>query len=262
MRPGFPRDKGFQRLVSIPPAPHIHRRGGIFLSNQTFRPARRWGSRPSVPVRRRWLWWTWPLAAAVGLWATAEWKLRPAIAAAAQGVAVRAATEALNAAVTEELVTGSDMSHVLVIDDQDAEGVRVAHFDFTRVARVQAEATQRAEEHLRDLSAQTLRLPAAQAIGGVLLTNLGVTLPVRVNMIGSVHSSVAAEVRSVGVNQTVHTLNLDLTADVQAVTPLVMAPAHVRTRVLLAYVVLNGEVPGTYFGGPGAGGVVLPTPAR
>ncbi|MCL6516496.1 sporulation protein YunB [Alicyclobacillus sp.] len=234
------------------------------MSSRTFRPMRRrLGGRPrGRGSGRRWGFAAGGLLALAGAWMAVEWKLRPALAAAAQAVAVRAATEALNAAVTEEMVAGNGVSRVLVVDERDDHGVRVAHFDFTEVARVQTEATERAEGHLRALSSETLRLPVAQAVGGLVLTNVGLTLPVRVYMMGTAHTSVSAEVRSVGVNQTVHTLYLDLAADVQAVAPLVTAPAHVKTRVLLAYIVLNGDVPGSYWGASGGGGAVQPAPAR
>ncbi|MCL6636794.1 MAG: sporulation protein YunB [Alicyclobacillus sp.] len=186
-----------------------------------------------------------------GLLAWIEWRLRPAVTASARAMAVRVATEALNAAVTEELVRDTAVEHLLVVDQADGQQPRVAHFDFAAVTQVQAAAADRAEAQLRDLSAKPFRLPVFHAVGGSLMADVGPSLPVKVYLVGSAHASVRAQVQSVGVNQTVHLLYLDLSADVQAVAPLVTEPAHVQTSTLLAYVVMNGDVPDTYVA-PGA----------
>jgi hypothetical protein len=47
----------------------------------------------------------------------------------------------------------------------------------------------------------------------------------------------------------VHILYLQLNAEVQVVAPLVAQPVSVQSRVPLAYVVFNGQVPNTYYGG-------------
>lgn len=173
-------------------------------------------------------------------------QLRPSIAMAARAIALRTATEALNGAVTEQLAEDAEASRIVhIVRDKQGE-LQTAEFDFASVTRLQTAATARAEKQLHNLGEETLYLPVMQALGGSWFAAFGPRLPVHVVMLGTAHSSVVADVKSVGINQTVHILYLDLTADVRVVAPLVAQPATVHVRVPVAYVVFAGEVPKTY----------------
>jgi sporulation protein YunB len=176
-------------------------------------------------------------------------KIRPAIAAGAKAVATRAANAALNKAVTEELARSAAAENIVHYNMNRTGDLKVADFDFAYVTKVQSAATQLAENYLADLSDETLRFPIAQTFGGAVFSTLGPAIPVRVNLVGSAHSSVSVESKSVGINQTVHILYLQLNAEVQVVAPLVAQPVSVQSRVPLAYVVFNGQVPNTFYGG-------------
>jgi sporulation protein YunB len=190
----------------------------------------------------------WIFAAATLI--LAEVKLRPSISAAAQAVATRAATDALATAVTEEMARETSYSRILHVE-KDATGTfNEANFDFPAVIQVQTLAVARANDHLRQLGHESFRIPLLQSVGGALFSSVGPTLPVRTYLVGSAHSSIQAEVKSVGINQTVHMLYLDLTAQVNVVAPLISKPTQVHSRVMLAYVIFNGKVPNTFFGQP------------
>lgn len=208
-------------------------------------------SAPGKPRRKipRWMMfviavWIFLITALI----VSEIKLRPSIAVAADAVAVRAATDALNGAVTEEMAQTTSYEHILHMEKNAQGDFNVANFDFPAIIEVQRRATSRAEEHLRQLEHETFRLPLLQTVGGSLLSAVGPTIPVRIYLVGSTHSSIQAESKSVGINQTVHMLYLDLSAQVHVVAPLVSQPTQIHTRVLLAYVIFNGKVPNTFMG--------------
>lgn len=224
------------------------------MSQSNFRP---------VPVkpRRAPSRWVYIFISLCVLCATAlgvtEVKLRPAIAVAAEAVATRAATDALNQAVTEEMAQNTSYGHILHVEKNRQGDLAVADFDFPAVIQIQTQATSRAESLLRDLGHETFRLPLLQTVGGSLFSAVGPTIPVRAYLVGSAHSSVQADVKSVGINQTVHMLYLELTAQVHVVAPLVTKPIQIHSRVLLAYVIFNGKVPNAFVGqGPGWPGVL------
>jgi sporulation protein YunB len=189
-------------------------------------------------------------------------KIRPSIEAGAKAVATRAASAALNKAVTEELAKSAAAKNMIHYNMNRTGDWKEADFDFAYVTKVQSAATDLAEHYLTDLSDETLRLPISQTFGGALFSNLGPAIPVRVNLIGSAHSSVTVESKSVGINQTVHILYLQLHADVQVVAPLVAQPVSVQSRVPLAYVVFNGQVPNTFYGGQAPYPPITQTPGQ
>ncbi|GMA51916.1 hypothetical protein GCM10025857_32730 [Alicyclobacillus contaminans] len=175
-------------------------------------------------------------------------RVQPAIAAGARALAIRAANAALSQAVTEELAHSAAAKQIVHYETDSTGGLRIADFDFSAVTRVQAAATEAAEHHLSALASETLSLPLGWTFGGALFSRMGPRLPVRMELVGSAHSAVRVETKTEGINQTVHVLYLDLSADVQVIAPLVAEPVTVSSRTPLAYVVFNGKVPSTMYG--------------
>ncbi|MBX5435983.1 MAG: sporulation protein YunB [Alicyclobacillaceae bacterium] len=199
-----------------------------------------------IRLRRRWLAGAAAIAAGGLLVHWGEARLQPQLAASAQALAVRAATEALNGAVTEVVAANVDSHRIIHVERTDNGDFEVAHVDFVAVTRLQSAATRRADEALHSLADETQRLPLGQALGGSLFAGLGPALPVRMSLVGSAHSSVTADVRSAGINQTVHIVYLHLTAQVNVIAPLIRRPVVVESTTPIAYVVLAGEVPQLY----------------
>lgn len=173
-------------------------------------------------------------------------KVHPIVSATAKAIATRAATEALNEAVTEEIAHDADYNRIVEITDGPDGHPQIARFNFASVTELQSAATQRALLNLRSLSTDSLALPLGQVLAGPLVGNAGPNLPIHLYVVGSAHSSVTTEVKSAGVNQTIHILYLDLSAQVNVVAPLMTAPVAVQSRIPLAYVVIAGPVPNTY----------------
>lgn len=182
------------------------------------------------------------------LWFLMDLRVRPAIAAAEQTVAQRAATQALNQALETAIASSPDDNQILHVETDNNGVLRLASFDFRTVSQIEAMATDKADSSMEGLSRVTLPMPISQSLGGALLTMMGPDVPVRIRLVGSAHTSIRMDVHSVGINQTVHALYLDLTAQVRAVSPLVSTPVEVHSSVPVAYVVLNGQIPNTYVG--------------
>ena len=176
-------------------------------------------------------------------------KLRPSIASASKAVATHVASEALNQALTEKLAESMNKtSFVEFAPHEDKSDLTVTRFNLQAVTKLQAEATEQAEKVLGELSRQNIQLPVGHILGGSFFTALNMNLPLRLSLLGNVHSSVYADVKSVGVNQTVHILYLELSANVNVLAPLVTQPVVVRSNAPIAYIVLSGPVPNAYYG--------------
>jgi sporulation protein YunB len=188
-------------------------------------------------------------------------QVRPVVAAGAKAVGLRAARTAMNRAIAEELTSDAAVRDIVHMDKVNRGDMKTAVFDFAAAAHVQASVTTLAERYLSELEHETLKLPLAQALGGALFSSVGPSIPVRVSMVGSAHASVHVETKTVGINQTVHVLMLDLEADVQVIAPTVVAPAAVQEKVPLAYVMYSGDVPNSYFANPSAGWLPYSSPA-
>lgn len=189
-----------------------------------------------------------------------DYKLRPSLQLAASALARRVATEALNQALTEELAHTTDESDIVHVETTGSHPeLTVARFNLHVITALQSDATKQAELAMHQLSKQTIRLPFGHIFGGSVLSTTQMNVPVHLYLIGNAHSSIYADVKSVGVNQTVHILYLQLSADVNVVAPFVTQTTEVDSRSPIAYIVLAGSVPNTYFGsGKSSTQTVLP----
>ena len=64
---------------------------------------------------------------------------------------------------------------------------------------------------------------------------------------GSVDSKIDSEFTSVGINQTLHRIYLNLTCSIGILTPFKTVSKEVSSRVLLTETVIVGNVPSTYY---------------
>jgi len=175
---------------------------------------------------------------------------------ASASLATRVATEALNEAMGEVLSSypdGEDLVRIRMERGANGQAFSIVTLDMAKLAKLQSEAIHASETRLQTLRRQTLPLPVLQALSASILAGYTITVPVSFSLVGAVHARLDADVASKGVNQVVHIVYLELTADVMTMTPLVRSPVHVTARSPVVYVIMSGPVPNVVFpGGSGA----------
>lgn len=186
------------------------------------------------------------LCALVGAIRLVEVKVQPVVLATAQAIAARAATDALNHALTEEVVISTAGKPLIEVERDTAGHVSVAQFDFASIAHLQSEATLQANAQLQQMTHETFHLPIGEVVGGSLFGSVGPDLPIRFTLIGHVQSMVSTRSETVGINQSIHEVDLEVTAQVRVLTPLAAAPTTVHAQMPVAYIVFGGEVPNTF----------------
>ncbi len=206
---------------------------------------------------RRWFGVSLSCFAVIGFFiAWLEWRLAPMVRTASTSLATRVATEALNEAMGEVLSSYPDGKALVDIRVERAvsgQAFSIVTLDMAKLAKLQNEAIHASETRLHTLRRQTLELPVLQALSGSILAGYTATLPVSFSLVGAVHARLDADVATKGVNQVVHIVYLELTADVMTMTPLVRSPVHVTARSPVVYIIMSGPVPNVVFpGGTGA----------
>ncbi|MFD1676929.1 sporulation protein YunB [Alicyclobacillus fodiniaquatilis] len=175
-------------------------------------------------------------------------RLRPSVMTASTAIARRVGAEALNDALTADISAYEDDDKLLTTTTVNGGKMTLTRVNMTALTQLQAIATKHAQASLQTLTNQTIRLPIVQMFSGSLISRSTFTLPVRITVIGSVHSKIDSDVESKGVNQVVHIVYLDLTAQVMVVSPFVTQPITIETKAPVAYVVMAGQVPNAYYG--------------
>lgn len=95
------------------------------------------------------------------------------------------------------------------------------------------------------------RVPLGQATGNALLTNLGPSVPVRLEVIGNVNADLVPQTKLVGIDNTMIQIYIVVKVDVNVVIPFAASSEPVSTKILLDYGYVKGQVPNFYGGGNG-----------
>ncbi len=170
-------------------------------------------------------------------------RLRPQILGMAVGLSRQMAAQAITDTMYKKLAVNRDFSHLIVIEHDAARHITSAHFNMAAAFRIESLTTVEVQNELMELRNRVVYVPALQTLGSSLFALYGPSIPVRIVPLGSVESRVVPVVRSAGINQTVHILNLDVEAQVGVIVPFVTQPITVRSTIPIAYMVLVGSVP-------------------
>ncbi len=176
----------------------------------------------------------------------ADSELRPLIQSYGQMSARRSAMLAVHTGV-ERVLSESDTAYRdLVVIERDAEGrVLSAETDVTAINRLKAAASNAVMEELTAREKQVIRVPLGNLLGGSFFTGRGPFLPVTVHTGGTVVTTLSGEFSDAGINQTNHSIYLDMTVMITAALPMERVYIELTTRFLVCETVLVGEVPQT-----------------
>lgn len=183
-----------------------------------------------------------------------EYNLRPIFIQVAESYARRIATEAINDAVSKKVAEQTDYGEIVKFYKDNQGNIRSAVFNLNEANRIKSQATDRVQEVLNEVNDKNLleiKLPIGQAFHSTILAAMGPTVPITTIPIGTVKSTIQEHSETLGINQTKHTLTLDLDVQVNIIIPLVTKTMELHSQVPIASFVMVGDVPQYFFDAAG-----------
>ncbi len=83
--------------------------------------------------------------------------------------------------------------------------------------------------------------------GSNLLAGRGPNIEIKMKTNGNVETNLKSEFRSAGINQTLHSIYLEVICEVDILTPFHVCKEKIVNQVLLAEGIIMGEIPDTYY---------------
>lgn len=135
----------------------------------------------------------------------------------------------------------------LVTVERDTQGdivsVSANALKINKIARDTASISQ---SNLKNLSLNGIPIPLGALTGIEAFAGLGPQIPFRIIPVSSVTCDFSSEFESVGINQTKHSIYLNVIADISIVMPSRTENFAVMTEILVGEFVIVGDVPDTY----------------
>lgn len=174
-----------------------------------------------------------------------ELRLKPVAASVASVQAKAFATDAINESVGEILeemnITGDDLETVTALADGSLSSINTNTVLTNKLKNL---ITLRSQEAISNIRSKRVDVPLGTILGGELLNGTGPCIPVYISMTGNVSSDFECSFESGGINQTVHKLSVNITAEINIIMPMNSCSEIVTTTVLVGETVIIGNTPG------------------
>lgn len=87
-------------------------------------------------------------------------------------------------------------------------------------------------------------------IGSDLFSGIGPKIPIRFQPVSVTHADITHSFEEAGINQTIHTITLLITVDIEILLPLAHSIITVKSEMPIAQTLIVGTVPEAYFSRP------------
>ena len=156
---------------------------------------------------------------------------------------------AVNEAVFAALSDGVRYSDIITIE-RDGEGnIEAITANTLTINRIARETAQTAQTELRLQCAEPVHIPLGAFTGVAAWAGFGPEIAMEVNPVAAVTCAFRSDFEAAGINQTRHSVYLEIEAEVEIVVPGKGHSFSATSQVLIAESVLVGDVPNVYLEG-------------
>ena len=156
---------------------------------------------------------------------------------------------AVNEAVFETLADGTRYEDLVTVE-RDAQGeIRAIFANSYEVNRIARDTAYLSQKKLQAMGEEGIAIPLGAFSGIEALSGFGPAGTIRLIPVAVVTCGFVSEFAEAGINQTRHSLLLEVTAEISVALPGRKEIFSTTSEVLVAESVLVGEVPEIYFGG-------------
>ena len=170
--------------------------------------------------------------------------LNPVLIGLAASRVQAAAAQAMNDAILEHL---SDVDYASLVNVRETGSqVYLLSANSGQLNLLAADCATSAQNRILELGEQGVKIPLGTVTGIPMLTGRGPKIRLSFLPAGAVKSAFESQFTSAGINQTLHRINLVLTATVRVILPGKSETLSVTATAPITENVIVGEVPGAY----------------
>ena len=155
-------------------------------------------------------------------------------------------TVAVNDAVYYTLSDEMRYEDLVTITRNDAGEIIAVSANALKINKIARDTASISQSNLKNLSLNGIPVPLGALTGIEALAGLGPSIQFRIIPVSSVSCAFSSIFESVGINQTKHSIYLNVIADISIVMPSKTDNFAVTTDILVGESVIIGKVPDTY----------------
>ena len=135
----------------------------------------------------------------------------------------------------------------LIYIERDGEGnVTSITTDSLKINRIARDTAYLSQENLTKMSAEGIMVPLGALTGIEALAGFGQKINIKIIPISNVECRFVSKFRQAGINQTLHSLYLEIVSDISIILPSKSTNLASTIEVLICESVITGKIPDTY----------------
>ncbi len=169
-------------------------------------------------------------------------------------------TVAVNDAIYYTLNDNMRYEDLIQIERDDVGNVTSITTDSLKINRIARDTAYLSQENLNKMSAEGIMVPIGALTGVEALAGFGTKIKIKIIPISKVECRFVSKFEEAGINQTKHSLYLELVSDISIILPSRSTNLASTIEVLICESVIAGKIPDTYLQASlaGYGGALVP----
>lgn len=190
--------------------------------------------------------WVFMLIVIIVSYYYVEVSIKPTIKSICEVQAKVIATKIINETVREELEK-DELKQQILIPTYDNNGkINMIRTDALAMNVISTNIGKNVQDRIVNLEQESFTIPLGSAMGSQLMANKGPKLKFTILHEGSVGVDFITEFEESGINQTRYKIYITVNADVKVISPAVTSITTVSNNILIAELVIVGDVPNSY----------------
>lgn len=157
--------------------------------------------------------------------------------------------ESANNAVLVSLDESDLYENIINIEKNSAGDITLISTDSLKINSISKKVTQNTLLFLRENLNKGIKIPILAFLGLNILSGYGSEVELKLVNIASVNCEFSSEFKSVGINQTLHSIFININCETNIHMPLYKESSILTSSILISEAVLVGKVPDTYLNG-------------
>lgn len=179
-----------------------------------------------------------------------EVNIRPMLGTICEIQAKVIATKIINETVRDELNKDSIKDQILVPSYDKQGKINMIRTDAMIMNNISNSIAKNVQQNIVKLEQQKFSIPLFTALDSQLLAGKGPNLDFSILHQGSVLVDFITEFEESGINQTMYKIYITVEVDMSVISPVTTSSTTVKNNVLIAEIVIVGEVPESYMNFP------------
>lgn len=159
----------------------------------------------------------------------------------------RALAEKLSNEACQRAIANSKYEDFCTIERDTNGNIKLMNLNVININKIMTEIALDMNENLKKEKNDEIHISVGSISGNKLLAGKGPSIKVRVEMLGDIQTSVKSELKSAGINQTLHKIYMDIKCELCIISPYKDVTESISTEVLLAEAVIVGDIPESYY---------------